>query len=211
MSWFVGGHRITKVGWLSPTAVYVDFVSEYTTNWLWQLYANRKLIGRTVSGTVRRIVGQLSESHIPAPLTLVRVDPGNVLTDYGSLLPKVAWSRFNVSFEAETDPDLDTDRFEITGSLTAGGAVNADNLLVTEPFIGTGTYQVMLPPLTGSGVWSYAITPRDDALPVGNAGTATEFEIDAVVMPRDLVMDSSGNRFSLSAASGVVTASFVWP
>lgn len=208
MGWYLGGQMTVRTGWLSPTAVYVDFVSGYETGWLWQLYANRKLIGRTVSPGDRRIVGQLNASPAPAPLTLIRVAPEFLLTDYGAELPRMPWNRFGVSFEAATDPDVDTKKFEITGSAAAGEAVDPDNLLLTEPFVGVGVYRVELPPLAGSGVWTYAITPRDDALPLGNAGTAEEFEIDAIVMPPDVRMDADGNRFSLSSAGGLVTVDF---
>jgi hypothetical protein len=208
MTWYLGGQMTFKTGWLAPTVVYVDFLSDFVEGWLWQLYANRKLIGRTTSPGTRRIVGQLNESNVPAPLTLIRVAPENILNDYGPELPRMPWNRFAVSFEADADPDLDTTKFEITGSAAAGEAVDPDNVLVTEPFVGLGVYRVELPPLGGSGLWTYEITPRDNAQPFGNAGTPQEFEIDAIVMPPDLRMDEDGNRFTLSAEAGVVTVGF---
>lgn len=210
MSWFIGGHQIVRTGWLSPTSVYVDFVTGHDTGWLWQLYANRTLIGRTTSPGARRCVGQWQEATIPAPLTLVRVDPGSLLTDFGALLPRQPWNRFELQWQAATDPDIDTTKFEVTGSLAAGEAVDPDNLLVASRFIGVGTYRVLLPPLGSSGVWTYAITPRDDAKPLGNAGTAVEVEVDAIVMPPDVTMDEYGQRFQVSAVGGEVTVGFEW-
>lgn len=204
---YLGGHTITGAGWIGPESVYVDFVSDYTSGWLWQLYANRKLIGRTTSPEARRCVGQLQASTAPAPLTLVRVDPAYLLTDFGLLLPRGPWNRFALVWDAESYPD-DAKKFEITASAAAGEEVDPSNLLVTTPYIGEGAYRVPLPPIERSGVWKYQITPRDDASPSGNVGDSIELEVDVVVLPPDLRQDSDGNRFTLSAEAGVVTAAF---
>lgn len=204
---YLGGMTIVKAGWLGQRSVFVEFVSQYTTGWLWQLYANRTLIGRTSSPRERRVVGQLVDADVPAPLTLIRVDTANALTNYGASLPNVPWNRFALEWSASAYPS-DAHHFEVTGSSEAGGAVDTTNVLANVPFAGNGPYRFVLPPITAPGDWSFAITPRDDAMPAGNAGTVEEVTITAAVPPPDLAFDADGNRFTLSAEAGVVTAAF---
>lgn len=207
MAAYLGGMTIVKAGWLGQRSLFVEFVSDYTSGWLWQLYANRTLIGRTSSPRERRVVGQLLDAAVPAPLTLLRVDSANALTDYGASLPAQPWNRFALEWTAAGYPS-DAHHFEVTGSLEAGEAVDADNVLANIPFTGNGPYRFVLPPLASAGDWSFAITPRDDALPAGNAGTVEEVTITAAVPPPDLPFDDEGDRFTLSAEAGVVTAAF---
>lgn len=204
MAWFLGGMTITGAGWSGAGAIHVDFVSQYTDGFLWQLYANRRCIGHTTAPTQRRIYGQIAETDGQTPLTLVRVSADSVLDDVGSLLPKVPANRYQLTWVASSYP-ADTSRFDITASTEAGGAVDDTNLIGSVPFGGNGAYSFPLPFLTETGDWNYRITPRDDALPVGNAGETTDKTIAALVMPPDVAYDESGNRFSLSASGGVVT------
>lgn len=205
--YYLGGMTITKTGWLGPQAVFVDFVSTYTTGWLWQLYANRSLIGHTVAPTERRVVGQLQPSDSPAPLTLVRVDPANARTNYGASLPALPWNRYALQWSAASYP-ADADHFEITGATVAGGAVDSENVIGNVPCIGDGAYQFVLPPFRTAGTWTFSITPRDDASPSGNAGTASTVAIAVAVPPPDLEFQADGNRFTASIAAGVLTVGF---
>ncbi len=210
MGYYLGGHRILRAGWAGPTAVYVDFATQHTSGFLWQLYANRQLIGSTEISSDRRVYGQLLPSAIPAPLTLVRVDPGSVLESFGARLPRQPWNRFALTWNVSDFVD-DLHHFDITASEHAGGEIVEENILARVPYTGDGTYRFVIPPLEASGTWKFGITPRDDALPFGNDAMTEEVEIIAAVPPPDVEFDDDGNRFSLSAEAGVVTASFAWP
>ena len=206
MSFFLGGHTIIKAGWAGPQAVYVDFRTSHTGDWLWQLYANRRLVGATQVPSVRRCIGQLRSDGAHAPLTLIRVDADNVLTDYGPQLPRQPWNQFTLAWMAAGYP-ADANHFQITGAVVAGGAVEPTNEIALVPFVGDGPYSFRLPPIGAAGLWPFALTPRDDAEPAGNAGNVLEVTINALVPP-DVRFDADGNRFTLSAVDGCVTASF---
>lgn len=204
--YYLGGMTPFKTGWLGPRAVFVEFASDLTDS-VYQLYAGRKLIGSTISPRERRVSGQLLVDDAPCPLTVVRVPSANRLTDYGPLLPAQPFNRFALEWAAAGYP-ADAKCFEITASLVAGDPADPDNVLARVEYIGDRSYRFQLPPLPSGGVWTYRITPRDDALPSGNAGTATDVEVDAVLPPADLEMDDDGNRFSLALSAGELTASF---
>ena len=206
---FLGGHTIVGAGWTGYRGVRVDFVSQFTAGWFWQLYANRTLIGRTSSPTQRSVIGQLIPSTTDCPLTLVRVDPGSVLVDYGDRLPDLPWNRFGLDWSAESYP-ADSHHFEITGSRVADGPVDSTNLLANVPFAGDGAYSFILPPITDTGEWSYSVTSRDDALPLGNAGTVQTVSIDALVPPPDFTPTQRGNRFRLLVEDSVIITRFTY-
>lgn len=208
--WFLGGHTIVAAGWVGPRAVFVDFVAEYTTGWHWQLYAGRTLIGVTPASTSRRVVGQLVVSDAPAPLTLVRVDSANRTTDYGALIPRQPWNRFSLLWTAADYP-ADAHHFDITGSPAAGESIDSSNVIAREPFRGNGNYRFNLAPLPTAGVWEFRITPRDNALPLGNAGTPDDVTITAEIAPADLPIDEDGNRFDLAVDDGDLVATFDYP
>lgn len=204
---YLGGHQILRAGWAGPSAVYVDFATTHTTGFLWQLYANRSLIGVTEGFADRRIIGQLVPSAIGAPLTLVRVPAGNVYISYGADLPKRPWNRFAITWDAASYP-ADAHHFDITGSSEAGGDIDPENVLARIPFTGDGSYRFDVPALEAGGTWKFGVTPRDNAVPLGNAGTTTEITVVANVPPPDVETDEDGNRFTLTADGGVVTAAF---
>lgn len=208
--WYLGGQTIVAAGWVGPRAVYVDFVSEYTSGWHWQLYAGRTLIGVTAASTSRQVVGQLVVDDAPAPLTLVRVDAANRTTNYGDLIPRQPWNRYALAWTASSYP-ADADHFQITGSPAAGEAVSDDNVIARVPFRGDGDYRFALPPLATAGEWDFRITPRDNALPSGNAGTPTDVSITAEIPPADLPLDDGGNRFTLAVEAGDLVAAFSYP
>ena len=200
---------IVDAGIAGYSAIYVDFVSQYSSGYLWQLYANRTLIGRTSSGTQRRITGQLVSSALPAPVTLVRVDPSDATTDFGALLPELPWTRFALEWSANSFP-ADTDHFTITAGTSPGGSVNAANVIANVPFIGNGAYSFDLPGVSAPGVWSYGVTSRDDAKPLGNPSAVATCSVTVLAPPADLGADSKGNRFTLAAVSGLLTVGLVW-
>jgi hypothetical protein len=211
MSFYLGGHTITAAGWNGPRAVFVDFVSQYLTGWHWQLYAGRSLIGVTHSPTARRVAGQLLADEAPASLTLIRVDGASRLTDYGSLLPDVPWNRYALEWEP-SGYAADASHWDLTASPAAGEAVDDTNLIARIEYTGDKPYRFVLPPLPTAGEWIYRLTPRDNALPLGNAGTAANVTITAELPPPDFALQDGGNRFTLSvdADAGELVAAFAY-
>lgn len=202
---FLGGFRITKAGLAGANAVYVEFVSDSTTD-LFQLYAGRTLIGCTARPTERRVVGQLFPSDAPYPLSIVRVSQAERLTDFGSILPPYPWNRFKLGWSVAA-PSSDIHHFDVLAAPDAGEPV-AVTPLAAVPYRGVGDYEFIVPPIARSGTWAYEIVPRDDAKPLGNAGTSLEVEVEALVPPPDVTPDSDGNRFDLTVAAGNLVASF---
>ena len=208
MSYYLGGQTVVNAGWLSPTAVFLDFVTTYASGFVWQLYANRLLIGSTRKPGQTRVVGQLMANVSPAPLTLVRVDAANFNTDYSAFLPAKPWNRFELLWT--TSASVGVDHFDIVSGRTAGAAVDSTNVLAKVPFIGDGAYSFQLDPLP-AGNWNLGVIPRSNSTPLGTAGTMLTTAIVVVLPPNDIVLNSqTGQRFSLSASGGVVTASFVY-
>jgi len=205
----LGGMTITNTGWLGPQAVYVDFVSTYGVGYLWQLYANRTLIGATTLSSERRIVGMLQPSGVPAVLTLLLVPAGEVRTDYGQQIPPGPWNRYLLNWN-QSGGDADLDRWDITSGPAPSTDPDPTNVLGAVPYYGDRAYSFALPPLDLPGPWRYAVTPRDNAKPLGNAGTPVVIEIPAATPPPDVQFNSDGTRFSVAVASGVLTATFTW-
>lgn len=200
---------ITRTGWLGPQAVYVDFVSDITSGYLWQLYANRTLIGITRLPGERRIVGQLIPSGVPAVLTLVMVPTEEVMTDYGQDIPPGPWNRYLLEW-TESAGDADLSRWDITSGVAPGGAPDATNILGAVPYYGDRDYSFALPPIDDPGPWNYAVTPRDNAKPYGNAGTPVVVNVPAATPPRDVLMNDDGTRFSVACVAGALTVSFAY-
>ena len=206
---FLGGHTIVAAGWAGPRAVFVDFVSQYSTGWHWQLYAGRTLIGVTPASSARRIIGQLVVDTAPAALTLIRVDAANRTTDYGALLPAVPWHRYRIRWSVSSFP-ADTSHFDVLAGPAAGEPVDAEPV-ARVPFRGDGDYSHVPAPFPTAGDWSFQIVPRDNARPMGNAGTPTDIVISAALPPADLAFDGNGNRFSLTVDAGDLVAAFTYP
>jgi len=208
-NWFLGGMTIVGVGWAGAQAVWMDFESQYTSGWRWQLYANRTLIGITDAPGERRIIGQLPPTDIPFPLTLIRVREADALTDYGDEIPPQPWNRYRLRWTAP-GVDADTDHFDVIGATGPGEAADASLVLARVPYVGDIAYSHELVSVTESGTWQFGIVPRDNALPLGNAGTISTVDVEAVVMPPDVQLDDDGNRFSLSSVGGLVTVDFAF-
>jgi hypothetical protein len=198
---FLGGFSVIGVGWLGPQAVYCDFESPYADGWLWQLYANRTLIGSTRLPSERRVVGQLMPSISPTPLTLVRIAVGDINSDYSNQIPRQPWNRFTLHWTSSGS--FNVHHFAVLRSVTSGGA--ATQLVANVPFDGDGAYSFTCEPVDGSGTWAYAIVPQDAA---GSSGTPISTTVVVSLPPADVAIADSGNRFTLSAVAGTLTAGF---
>lgn len=208
MAGFLGGFAVTHVGWSGPSAVEVRFAT-VETGFLYQLYAGRTRIGSTLLPNERRIVGQLFPDDTPTPLTVLRVDPADRLTDFGPQLPQWPWNRFRLTWSAASYP-ADTRYWDIHASPAAGEAIDGETLVGRVLFRGDGNYEFPAPPVATSGDWSYRVTPRDGTFPDGNAGTPGDISITALVPPPDVTPDNDGNRFTLSVSGGNLVASFAY-
>lgn len=202
---FLGGFRILRAGLAGANAVYLEFATD-STDELYQLYAGRTLIGCTARPSERRVVGQLFPSDVPYPLSIMRVTQLERLTDFGALLPPFPWNRFRLAWSVAA-ASADTHHFDVTASPAAGEPAS-DTPIAAVPFRGNGSYEFTVPPISASGAWAYVITPRDDAKPLGNAGTPLSVTITALVPPPDVTPDSAGNRFDLTVDEGNLVASF---
>lgn len=206
MAAFLGGLQITSMRWNGLHALGVNFLSVYTDRYV-QIYSGRKLVGVTSSLSATRVVGQVDPSRCPPPITLLAVAVADRLTDFGPQLPRRPWNQYRLAWSAVDYPD-DAKWFDITGSQAAGESADPTNLLAQVEFIGDADYTFELPPLESGGAWEYVVTPRDDSLPDGNAGTPDSVSITARVYPPDVALRSDGKRFLVSIADGVLTASF---
>ena len=208
MTAFLGGYQIERVGMVGLTAVAVTITTDYTDMYL-QLYAGRRLIGVSRSAGVHRVVGQLVPAKCPHALTVVMVSAADLLTDFGSQLPKRPLNQFQLAWAAASFPS-DAKWFEITACIAADGAVDPDNVVARVAYRGDGSYEFILDPINAPGTWSNKITPRDDAMPRGNAGPAAEVALAAVPYPPDVAVDDDGNRLLCAVNAGELTVSFAY-
>ncbi len=208
MSAQMGGLKITDMQWTGPHTLQVKFASKLL-NRFFQLYAGRRLVGVTESTTARRILGQLMPTRISAPMTVLAVTPSDRLTNFGPQLPRRPWNRYVLDWTADDYP-ADSRFFDLTSSPAADEEVSDSNLLARIEYVGDIAYSFDLPELTAGGLWKYRLTPRDNALPLGNAGTPQTVEVAALVYPADLVRNAAGERFTCEIEAGAVHLSFVY-
>lgn len=206
MSAQMGGLQITDAKWIGQHSLQISFASNLVNRYF-QLYAGRRLVGVTETTRARRIIGQVMPTLIPAPMTVLAVTPDDRLTDYGPQLPPRPWNRYRLDWSTSAYPS-DAKFFDLAASTVAGGAVDSANLIARIEYVGDIAYSFDLPELTSGGLWTYRLTPRDDALPLGNPGTPEEVEIAALVYPKDLALRSDGNRFTAAVEAGVLTCEF---
>ena len=207
---YLGGFHLLGVEWIGRNAIELAFQASEYTDKLFQLYAGRQLIGSTDRVTDRTVSGAVPPGTRATPLSLIVVEPANKNTDYGHLLP---WKPYNLYCLSWQNPATigDLSHFDVVLSVAAGEAYDATNVVARVPYNSqTSTYTLQLPSLSDSGDWVVAVIPRDDALPAGNAGTASQVTISAVVYPLDLAMDANGQRFAVSVSGGALTASFTY-
>lgn len=207
----LGGHRITRIRSTGLAAITVEVESPYTDK-IFQLYAGRSLVGKTPTVGLYSITGQIADTLCPTPIAVVMVDLVDRDTEYGHLLPRRPWNRYRAAWAATSFP-ADARWFSIHGSPAAGESIDYESPLLRIPFAGDGAYEADLPEITGCGEWSYAIVPRDDALPDGNGGTPAEMSVQAIVFPPDVLVNDLDQRMSVVVADGIATVEFQynWP
>lgn len=205
---YMGGFRITDVAWSGSHAIRVTVETDYADRYL-QLYAGRRLIGVSESAGELSVTGQLQPAHCPHALTVLIVEEEDRLTDFGQQLPPRPYNQVDLDWSAASFPD-DAKWFEITASTAADGAVDPDNILARVEFIGDGDYSFLADPINAPGDWSYRITSRDDAMPLGNpCDTPAEDTIALLPYPPDVAMDD-GIRLQAAVADGELTVSFAF-
>lgn len=207
---FLGGFALTGAEWLGTHALRITWSTTYGSDYHYQLYAGRTLIGVTTSTTQRQLVAQLQPSDWSQVLQLVAVTTANRLTDYGSLLPLRPYNRVRLVFTAAGMPS-DTKWIEITSGTAAGEAVDTDNVLALLPFAGNRVYSWRSDPLAGSGTWNFAVAARDERPPGGNRGTALALSAAVLSSPPDVVPNSSGQRLTVTVADQEATITFTEP
>lgn len=202
---FLGGMRITFTSWVSASSVRVDFTSTYDSQYLYQLYAGRSLIGTTTSTLERRIIAPLSWSLWPQVLALVAVEPSDVTTDYGSTLPPRPYNKAIVTVTTSSWP-TDSRLVAIAWADTPGGAVNYANEVRTL-YDTDRAYTLTSLPIGPSGEYNFAVYGIDDKPLDGNRGSVTSLTADLLTMPPDLVA-TDGARFTATATSGTATITY---
>lgn len=202
----MGGLRITEMDWIGQHTLEVRYETNLVDRFF-QLYAGRKLVGVSETMVGRVVLGQVMPTLIPPPMTLLAVTPDDRLTNFGHKLPPRPWNRYRLDWSANSYPP-DSRFFDVEASPAAGE--EPETLLARVEYLGDISYSFDLPELTSGGLWQYRLTPRDNALPLGNAGTAETVEIAALVYPADVALDEDGNRFQVALVEGVATISFDW-
>lgn len=157
----------------------------------------------------RTVWGQLVASALPAPLTLVRVDAASILINYGDELPDLACNQYRLNWTTTGLPE-DTDHFDVVTGTTPGGSIDTTNIVARVPYTGDGAFSFELPPFDQVGSWAVGIVPRDDALPLGNAGTPVTGTAVVMTPPPDVTYPEGGPRFDAAIAAGVLTATFAY-
>jgi hypothetical protein len=213
MTAFLGGTVITELAWTGLNALQVSFaVSTAWADKRFQVYVGKRLAGTTLTADQRSLIVDVPYTSRAIPLSLVVVDPADSSTDFSSLFEWKPWNIYCISFTAPDPLPADIDRYEVVMSTEAGGAYDTSNVVRVIPHTaGRTIYSVELPDIASSGDWEVAVIPRDNAKPSGNAGTAAETTIPAVVYPADLTLDTSGRRFTATVESGTLTATFTCP
>lgn len=206
---YLGGFRITSVAWLSSHAIVVAFSSSYGS-YIYQLYAGRSLIGVSRSPEARSVVGDLEPSDWPQHLTVLAVDPGNALTDYGPQLPLRPYNKVRFTFSTSAWP-ADAKAIELSAGTVVGGAVDPDNVVERIFFDTDGDFEIFSPPMPGSGQWNFEIAGRDNRPSDGNRGTALAVSAEVLAHPPDVVLQDDDTRFSVAVAAGEATITFENP
>lgn len=204
---YLGGLEITHAAMIGPGLVRVEFASTYSSDYHYQLYCGRSLVGVTQSPAERAVSGGIIPSLYPEHITVLAVDPASRLTDYGSDLPDRPYNRVKLTVDTTGFP-ADTKLLEVTGSTEPGGAVDTSNILATLPFDAAGVKSVITDPLSGSGTWSFEVAGRDNTAPDGNRGDPLELTAEILAYPPDLALQADGYRFSVESDGTDLTISF---
>lgn len=203
MAPFLGGFQVTSAAWISSHAIRVGFSTSYGASYLYQLYAGRTLIGATSSPSERSVVGQLQPSNWPQWLQLVAVAPDQRLTEYGANLPPRPYNRVKVRASVAGDT-TDALYVELATGTEPEGAVDPGNVVERVLFDEDRVYELLTPPLEGSGLWNLELATRDDKPPDGNRGTPLELTATVLSTPPDVSL-VAGQRFSVALDAGTAT------
>lgn len=203
---YMGGFRIVRAEWTGSRSITVRLRSTYGAIYHYQLYAGRTLIGVTEDTAQRVLAGTLQPSLYPQHLTVLAVSPANRLTDYGDFLPLRPYNRIRITFT--TADWTDAAFIDVTAGTAAGEAVDDANRLLRVPFDTNRQYQLLTPPMPGSGTWQLEVTGVDDTAGDGNAGTPLAASQAVLAHPPDIGFRSDGSRLGVSIAGGTATITF---
>jgi len=203
-----GSYKINRVLWAGRNSIRVDFETPETA-YLWQLYAGRKLIGQTKAPDERVIVGPLEASLYPVWLSLLAVDGTDIDGDHGSTLPPRPYNRARVTVSTSGWP-TDTNTIEVAAATEPGGAVDTTNIVASTFWDINRSYEITTPCLGPSGTWAFEVAGRDEKEPDGNRGTPLSVSLDILTQPPDVAVEATGNRFTPTAAGGVLTVQFAY-
>lgn len=199
----LGNCHITDARWIGPFDLRVEFVTEHTAK-LHQLYVGRSLMACTETFGDSVLFAIVQPSLYPQHLTLLAVEPSEKATDFGANLPPRPFNRVKVGFSTVGWP-ADSKLIVMTAGDTPGGAVNSENELLRIEHDIARSYEVIGPPMSGTGDWNFELTGQDK---VGNAGTAAAFEQHVYAHPPDVAFADDGTRFTAQASGGVLNVTF---
>lgn len=201
---YLGMLRITGLTWVGRNVVQVAFQSEWPAL-LVQCYVGRSLVDVTADPSDRTLLAEIPGGVRACPITLLAVDPGEALTDYGRLIGPQPWNYWRLSWQVDPAA-VDLHHFDICGAPAPGEAVDLTRVLGRVPFEpGRGAYRFDLPEIAADGAWDYAVVPRDHTYPAGNDGFVSDTTIVATVYPLDVIPDVAGRRFVAGVADGILT------
>jgi len=198
------GHcHITDARWIGPFDLRVAFATQHTTK-LHQLYVGRSLVACTETFGDSVLFAIVQPSLYPQHLTLLAVDPSEKATDFGADLPPRPFNRVKVGFSTIGWP-ADSKLIVMTAGDAPGDAVNPDNELLRIEHDIAREYEVIGPPMSGTGDWNLELVGEDN---VGNAGTATDFDQHVYAHPPDVAFADDGTRFTAQAVAGNLNVVF---
>lgn len=206
---YLGGFDITDVYWAGRNAVGVvfDHGGNYTDK-RFQLYAGRRLIGVTTDPIETFVRGQVPAGSA-CPLGIVVVEADEAGRDFGSILDLRPWNVYRLQWQPPDDPSADLHHFDIVAGRSPGDEYDETNVIARVPFHDARpVYEYVLPPFPERGDWSIAVIGRDDAQPLGNAGSITDLTIPTIIYPWDFVLRSDGRRFVPTVTGGELSIAF---
>jgi len=204
------GMQITAVEGISNSSFLATFESSYEGLYLYQIYVGRTLAGVTESPWERSVVAQYIPSIYPEHLQLLAISPDQRNTDYGADLPDRPYNRVKLTFDT-TGMDANTQILEVSAGTEPDGAVDVDNVIASEIYRGERSYQLVTEPLGPGGEWNFEVAGRDGTKPDGNRGDPLEISATIASHPPDVEPDGDGERFSVTADTGVLTIAYQLP
>ncbi len=207
---YLGGFRIVRAAWLNRHSLQVRFASTWGENYYHQIYAGRSLVGVTNSPSDRVVIGAVKPSLWPQHLTLLAVSPTRKETNYGDALPRRPYNRARLRFTVSGYPS-DAEFLDVTAGTVPGGAVSAGNRIARVLYDVDREYEVLSPPLAGSGTWNFAVQGVDDKPDTGNAGASAAIAAPGILAHPPDVPQTNSVRVSASIAGGIATLTYTRP